>query len=510
MRRLAVVLLLLLLAVGLNYLWFDTDDEPIAPATMPSLVPEAMVDGQRETAVPTLAPSISISPTLFTSAIPTAITQQNSPFLDQLARDTWAYISAPETTTNHLPWSWYSETISGGDYANTAEIGFYALSWLAAYDRQAAWSPGWTETEAEVTAVLDQLRAWQTGSQTYQPHGPNAYQNTVFYQWYWISWNPPVVSGLLKDRLVPSVDNAWLAVSLITIGEYADAHDHTDLAAKADAILADIDFRLWFDIDTNLFSWGGIEDPQDPFVADIYSNENRIINFTARALGHITAEEFQASLAALSQPVGIYNDITVDKMAYDGSYFTYTSPALFIREMDREYGRLTIDPATEAQIAYAADQGYEVWGLSDSYDVGGGGYVQQGAPPTIATDPPETRSGLVTPHASALALITDFSVQAESNLQAIADNYDCAYHPTFGFYDSVMADFLADDYGQCSYRFSVLAQEWIFLSLVNYQDEFVWRYFYRNNGVRLAHQEMFDDSVIYLPLVIITGTSNSE
>jgi hypothetical protein len=493
MRKIIVVKLFLLLAAGLICLLSETYAGLIASTKVPQFVAERVIDTAKQTTVfPTVTPA---------TPAPNLINPQGSFFLDQLARDTWTYISAPETTTNHLPWSWYSETLSGGDYANTAEIGFYALSWLAAYDKQASWSPGWSETEVEVTAVLDQLRAWQTGQQTYQPHGPNAYQNTVFYQWYWIGWNPPVVSGLLADRLVPSIDNAWLAVSLITIREYADANEHNALTAQADAILADMDFRLWFDSETSLFSWGGIENPQDPFVADIYSNENRIINFTARALGHITAKEFKASLAAMAQPSGTYGNTMVNKVAYDGSYFTYTAPSLFIQEIEEIYGNNTINPATEAQIAYARDQGYEVWGLSDSYDVGYGGYVQQGAPPTIATGSPEMRPGLVTPHASAMALTTDFSAQAEMNLQTISENYACAYHTTYGFYDSVMANPLADDYGQCSHRFSVLAQEWIFLSLVNHEDKFVWRYFYRNSGVRLAHQEMFFEHKIFVPVV---------
>lgn len=425
-----------------------------------------------------------------------------SPFLEELTKDTWAYISLDAAISNHLPWSWYSESLSGGDFANPAEIGFYALSWLAAYDRQASWSPNWVDTEMEVTAVLDQLRAWQTGSQTSQPHGPNAYNNKVFYQWYWISWNPPVVSGTNADHLVPSIDNAWLAASLITIREYAEANGHDVLATKASNILSDMDFRLWYDSDTSLFSWGDIENPLGAFVADNYSNENRIINFVARATGQLTPEEFQASLDALSQPTGTYGSSTIDKMAYDGSYFTYASPALFIQETTTDYGKNTIDPATAAQIAYADDQGYDVWGLSDSYDVGDAGYVQQGALPTIATGSPETRPGLVTPHASALALTTLFSTEAETNLQTISTNYGCAYHSTFGFRDSIMANPLATDYGQCSNRFSVLAQEWIFLSLVNHEDRFVWRYFYRDSGVLQAHQEMFGEYPVYLPIVI--------
>jgi hypothetical protein len=154
-------------------------------------------------------------------------------FLDGLAQDTWAYLSSDWATVHHLPWSWRSATISGGDYANTAEIGLYALAWLAAYDLQRPWSPSWAEAEEEVSAVLDRLRAWQTGSQTYQPHGPNAYGASVFYQWYWISWDPPVVGDGAGNHVVPSIDNAWLAASLITIRAYTQANSHAALAPNA-------------------------------------------------------------------------------------------------------------------------------------------------------------------------------------------------------------------------------------------------------------------------------------
>ena len=427
---------------------------------------------------------------------------QSSTFLDEVAKATWAYIRSDQASTNHLPLSWYANSVSKGEYANTAEMGLYALSWVAAHDLGETWSPDWTETVGEVTGTLDQLRAWQTGSQAYQPNGANAYDNKVFYQWYWINENPPVVSGNNGDHLVPSIDNAWLAVSLITIREYAEAHNYDDLAAKADAILGDMDFLLWYDSDTSLFSWGDVENPQGSFMADNYSNENRIINFTARAMGQLSRDEVIASLDALSQPSKTYGVHTVEKTAYDGSYFTYISPALFIREPETDYGTNTIDPATAAQIAYAADEGYDVWGLSDCFDVGLGDYVQQGAPPTVAAGSPETRPGLVSAHASAMALLSAYSIEAEVNLQAIHDNFACVYDDTYGFRDSVNAAPDSANYEQCSNRFSILAQEWLFLSLVNHENGFIWEYFYRDPGVKQAHADMFGEYGSFLPVIV--------
>ncbi len=56
--------------------------------------------------------------------------------------------------------------------------------------------------------------------------------------------------------------------------------------------------------------------------------------------------------------------------------------------------------------------------------------------------------------------------------------------------------------GQCSARYSALAQEWLFLALVNHESGFIWRYFYRHPGVFQAHIEMYGGARVYLPLVL--------
>jgi hypothetical protein len=435
------------------------------------------------------------------AAVPTSAPLQTDDFLDQLARDTWRYLSSDWATDQHLPWSWRSATLNGGDYDNPTEIGLYALSWLAAYNMQRAWSPAWSQVEAEVLAVLDRLRLWQTGAQNEQPHGPNAYAGSVFYQWYWINWDPPVVGAGAGDHVVPSVDNALLAASLITIREYGQAHQHPAMQQRADQILRDMDFTLWYHDDTHLFAWGAPDDPLGGGAADYYSNENRIINFVARALGQLNADEYRASLDALAQNSGTYANITVDRVAWDGSLFTYLMPALFIQEPGTAYGTHTLVPAIEAQIAYAQDQGYGAWGLSDCFDIAAGGYIQQGAPPAAGPDAPETHPGVVAPYASALALITPLASEALTNLQNISTTFPAAYVAPYGFRDGVMVKLGDAQYGVPSERFSALAQEWIFLAIANSETRFVWNYFYRDAGVRLAHIEMYG-AVTYLPIIV--------
>jgi hypothetical protein len=467
---------------------------------------------QAVTVTHSLSLTDGITPTIASKpAAPAVMTSEQTTFLDRVAQDTWTFQSSDVATSHHLPWSWYSPemTPTGGDFANPAEIGLYMLSYLAAHDMQKSWSPAWSSVEAEVAATLDQLEAWQSGTQTSQPHGPNAYSNSVFYQWYWVSWTPPVVGASDVDRVVPSIDNALLAASLITIREYAEAKGHPALALQANGILQDMDFSLWYDGDQHRFRLGNTNDPQGGVWADYYSNENRIINFVARALGQLSSAEFQNSLDALVQAPGTYDrgtpgpgdDITVEHVAWDGSYFTYAAPALFIREMNVPFGARTIEPATRGQIAYAQDKGYTAWGLSDCYDTRDGTYVQQGAPPAAMPGSPETRPGLVTPHASGLALITPLASEAITNLQVLSTTFMTLYHPAFGFRDSVMAKPDDPNYGAVSYRFTTLAQEWMFLSIVNAQTGFVWNYFYRDEGVIAAHADMFLKNRVYLPVV---------
>jgi hypothetical protein len=438
--------------------------------------------------------------------------------LGEVTAATWAYFASTWAAINHLPCSWRSETIAGGDYANPAEIGLYMYAWLAAYEMGRPWSPSWERAAAEIEAILDQLLAWQTGSQPATGGRPDSYKNKVFRQTYWISASPPSVSATPpdnRDRQAPSIDNAWLAVCLICVRGYLRANlasgvEFGRLEAKAGAVLSKMDFRIWFHAQTSLFSWLAPDDPLygsgPEGMATDRSSENRVINFVARALGHITKAELDASLQALQSAPGTYNGIRVEQANWDGSFFAYLSPALFIHEMRTPYGRDTLDRATQAQIAYARDRGYPVWGISDTYDADGGGYATRGAPPRRSNNPDnDPDDGLVAPHAGALGLITAYADEAVANLATVRAGFPASYDSRYGFRDSVMADPAnRAKYGRASSRFSALGQAWAFLALINAQQGIVWRDFYRDAGVIQTHDEMFPGQSFtrtYLPRI---------
>jgi len=304
----------------------------------------------------------------------------------------------------------------------------------------------------------------------------------AYYQWY--DTNGHIGLGQ-TDRLVPSIDNAWLVASLITIREYARANGEYNLANQSDNILKGIDFTMWYNYTDHRFFWGDIDDPKNGAVAAYYSDENRIINILAFALGQINQSEFQASLDALNQQNGSYGNITVDKVNLDGSYFTYASPALFIREKDTPYAQ-TLENATWAQIKYAEDKGYPCWGISDGISpINPNDYLNLGVPPVAGS---YNDLGILTPHTSALALVNknpELLDRAIANFRCL-ENYGDLYDPRYGFRDSVN---VSDNV--TSTKFLTLDQEWIFLSLANYKNNTIWKYFYMDNGVRKAHKEMY-------------------
>jgi hypothetical protein len=86
-------------------------------------------------------------------------------------------------------------------------------------------------------------------------------------------------------------------------------------------------------------------------------------------------------------------------------------------------------------------------------------------------------------------------------LQVLSDTYPSLYQPGYGFLDAVMSDLGSPDSGKTSSRYAALDQEWIFLALADARNGFVWEYFYRHPGVRLAHREMFGETWLFLPTI---------
>jgi hypothetical protein len=297
----------------------------------------------------------------------------------------------------------------------------------------------------------------------------------AYYQWYTAAGT--VGSGD-KDRVVPSIDNAWFVLALMVIKQYAQEMGSTALVNITTDLLKHFDFRIWFNESTSRFSWGDVNEPLGEFYADYLSGENRVINYLAHTLGHITDTELINSLDALEQPTLSYENITVRRANWDGSYFTYIVPALFYDEFSTNYGVETIETATRSQIHYASTQSYSAWGISDTISPSNPTqYLDLGCPPSIGG---YQDFGIITPHVSILALINRDSTlvnQALLNLENLRGISE-AFHSQYGFLDSL---FIQNQ--TVNPVFLTLDQEWILLGLANYKSNFLIDYYARNNNV---------------------------
>lgn len=323
---------------------------------------------------------------------------------------------------------------------------------------------------------------------------------------------------------VPSIGNAMLAASLITTKGWANENGFSQIASDCDSIVNKMNLSMFYNSSSKRF----FHDSSKTYEWDYYSDEGRLLSLVANALGAINDSQFSANLNALTKRNLYYDvstgntvasatapeDILVNKTSWDGSMFTYLVPTLFIKEKDTSYQTSTINPVVLAQMAYANNSNYKLngkvaWGISDAYNIDGN-YCWDfvGSAPTDARylngKQYETCPGLITPHASALALLSNSSDSAIENLQNLA-NYSTLYDSNYGFKDSVNVL-----NGQIFNGIVTLDQEWLFLSLMNYMNQTIWDNFYKDSRIVNAHLAMYPGSIDTIAPGSVANISSSK
>ena len=421
---------------------------------------------------------------LLTSSSCCASPSDHSAFLLELTNDTYNYLLAADMGSG-LPENWYTYS-EWGSYCSPEEAGLYMLSHIGAAEIGLISSDTAKQRIEKTLGTLEGLPKDQG----------------LFYRYYYTK------TLIQTDSTnVPSIGNAMLAASLITIERWADESGFKEISDNSSEILDLMDLSIFYNNSSNRF----YHDLTLKKEWDYYSSDGRIVPFVAYVLGDINEMDFRKGLVSLEQPDLHYNistsnttthstdpqDILVKKTSWDGSMFTYIAPALFIREHSTTYQDETINPAVLAQMIYANRSdfrinGVTVWVISDAYNTDNS-YCWEycGAPPTAAAlynNPYQVCPGLITPHASALALISDYSENAAENLLILSQQPDL-YDDVYGFKDSFNVYT-----GVVTNRIVTLDQEWIFLSLMNSFNGTIWRYFYQNPEVVAAHNIMYPNA----------------
>jgi hypothetical protein len=395
--------------------------------------------------------------------------QANSSPLRQYAQTTWASMAAMTDPASGLPADSLEADGTTSVQTSTTNIGAYLWSAVAA-ERLGLIS------HRELVARLGRTLTTLEGMERYQGH---------FYNWYdhhtgakLTVWPP---TGAKLTPILSSVDEGWLATGLKIVSTSVP-----ELSRRAATLYRSIDFGFYYDAAANriLFDY----EPDTGVRTCCYDtvvSESRISDYIGIANGELPQKEYFGRWRTFpdtcdqsfqeQKPVGVdrtYFGVSVFEGAYaydgfkltpswGGSMFEDLMPALFVPEEQWAPGSWRINhPLTvAAQIHHGLDEAkYGYWGFSPSnipeggYDAYGvdaigmnpeGGYSNEdhtgvdhgfGGCRAAAPDPTSYPNGVVTPHASFLAL--RFAPQAAvANLAKLAQIP--GMYGKWGFRDSV-------------------------------------------------------------------------
>jgi len=366
--------------------------------------------------------------------------------LRRWAADTWRSFEAMTDPVSGLPTdsigaSLDPDTRSG--YTSPTNIG--GLLWCTVAARDLGF------VDAEVCRDrLARLLATLARMQVHDESG-------MFYNWYDDRTGALMLQmpdGGTIHPFLSSVDNGWLAAGLMVVASADPA-----LAAEAHAVLDRMHFGTFHDAAAGGEGPGGRltggfwdadpgqETRRTSFVAghadvlhtmhhyDLLDSEPRIASYVGIAHAQIPPEHY----ASLETPVRHYRGRDVVP-TFGGSMFEALMPTIFVPEAAWAPDAWGVNEARTValQREYAMDEkAYGYWGFSPSA-CPGDGYSVFGVPPISweADGYPSELDGevVVTPHASAMALMVE-PEEAADNLLRIERDLG-AYGPG-GFIDSV-------------------------------------------------------------------------
>lgn len=366
------------------------------------------------------------------------------------ARDTWHSIEAM-APAGALPFD--SLRRQGNGWVAT---GLTSPSNIAAYL--------WSTVAAENLGLIDHEEAGRRLVPTLEALKRLERSHGFFYNWY----DPATGAraqfwpggGPLRPFL-SSVDNGWLAAALMLV-----ANVRPDLRGLSDEVLGGMDFSFFYNPydPSNPGAHPGLLRggfwPEDLSFTEFHygalNTEPRIASYIGIARGHLPPDHYYrmsraAFGAANPSRVRMYADVPVAQgsldyrglrvvPSWDGTMFEALMVSLFVPEGEwgpQSWG-INHPLYVRAQIDHGLNEArLGFWGFSASTDPDGG-YHAFGVPGigswSRSNPPAPGRSGIVTPHASFLALRYAPS-EALANLRALASKFP-VYSP-YGFLDAV-------------------------------------------------------------------------
>lgn len=420
---------------------------------------------------------------LYCPQIGSAISDADYKYLYGLAGDTWNCISYYVDPDTGIPY----DNSNNNKLTGIDKIGFYIASTAVAEELKLI---NRTDAISRVNKTLNTLlsenfETWNGSGTKYE--SPDI---RMPYAWYdLVSDETPnsIMINLGRDKNVSTYDLGNYYACLI-VGRNA----FPELNRSFSNLLDDINWHLLYDEQADQFynsynlTTGYSEDH-----CEYLGSESRIASFLGIATESIPPEHWEKMSRSLNKSGLNYNH-TIYEPGWRGGLFTQFLPGIFIDERHTPMGH-SAKEFMRAQIAYAVSTNKDVWGWSPCYDPDG---------KYIGYDEIEGNLSIVTPHASALAIIYD-PQDVVKNLQRLEENgvrkaleTDLLHKKglDFGFRDSIDLNS-----GRISDIYLTIDQAMIFLSIANYLNGTTWRLFMNDsiskNGINLI--EDYREDVIY-------------
>ena len=398
-------------------------------------------------------------------ADPAARSADDPVFLWQLARDTWRGLAALSDRDHGLPFdtvrlhgSIEPERAWVGDYTNVTNIGLYLIDIIAARELSLIGA-------AEARARLDRTLATLERLETYQGFFFNYYDTTTLER---------------TSHFISFVDSAWLTAALLVV-----RNSVPELATRCTRLIEREDYRFFYDPVEQWMMHGYYVhlNHRSEYSYGLLYTEARLGSLIAIGKGEAPAEHwyrmartFPRTFDWQSQSPKGRMDKTVNGYTFPGGYYSWKGlkyvpswggglfealmPLLVLDEPRHAPASLGRNAAVHTELSrrFALEHlGYPVWGLSPSSTPSGDRYGEYGARILGARG---YRAGAVTPHAAALALLTE-PAAATANLRQLAERYPI--YGDFGFYDAV-----DPKTGQVAYNYLALDQSMILIAVANY------------------------------------------
>jgi cyclic beta-1,2-glucan synthetase len=378
------------------------------------------------------APAIAFMLSRPTSRRETRLSAPDAAYLREIAATTWSYFDTFVGDADHfLPPD--NVQVDRDDHALTVahrtsptNIGLGLLATLAAHDLELI-------TREELVRRID-------GSLT-------AIETLERFEGHLFNWYDTLTLAPLTPQYVSTVDSGNLAGSLLTLSvglrELAP-----DLAARADALFAAMNFRFLLDPKRHLFAIGyRPADAEsagrlDPSHYDLLASEARLASFVAIAKGDVP----QMHWFRLGRPVTSVQGRPV-LLSWSATLFEYLMPLLLMRTHPNTLIDDSCRLVLRRQMDYAAECGVP-WGISESaYNlVDRHGHYQYKAfgIPGLGLKRGLGDEVVVAPYATALAVTLD-PVASIANLRRLAATGLEGRH---GFFDAIDYTRRAPDEGR--------------------------------------------------------------